>query len=165
MKIITAPGFLQTLKSSYLLLDTNVFIDAFHNPSEFGQFFNELKENEVTLVTVDAVQVEFTKGSSELIKFEEKNKFLNEIIDAILPTDKSVISNIFELLKLYKIEGKDVSIVDLMLGGMLVKYNKKMALMTKDIKDFPTNIYQLKTHLSILKRRSIHNYGIFSFTK
>ncbi len=163
MKIITTPEFFQTLKGSFILLDTNIFIDAFHNPSEFGQFFKQLKENQINIVTIDAVQIEFTKGSSDITKLEEKNKLISQIADAILPVDKAVTDNVTKLLKLYKIEAKDISIVDLFLGGMLVKYAGKMFLMTKDIKDFPTNIFDLKTHLSVVKRRSIQNYGIYFY--
>lgn len=165
MKIVIPQEFFPTLKNSYLLLDTNVFIDAFHNPSEFGEFFNELKDNGVTLVTIDTVLIEFTKGSSEPKKLEEKKEYLEKLIDAVLPVDKIVVNHTIELLKRYKIEAKDISIADLLLGGMIVKYSGKMFLMTKDIKDFPTNIYSLETHLNIVRRKSIHNYGIYRFLK
>ena len=165
MEIVTPQDFFRILKNSYLLLDTNVFIDAFHNPNEFGKYFNNLKENGVTLVTIDAVLIEFTKGSTEIKKLQEKNEYFNNVVDAILPIDKSAVNNTYELLKRYKIEAKDISIVDLLLGGMLVKYKGKILLMTKDIKDFPTNIYELKTFLNIVRSKSIHNFGIFSFTK
>ncbi|MDO8487017.1 MAG: hypothetical protein Q7S45_01880 [Candidatus Curtissbacteria bacterium] len=165
MQIVTPQGFFQTLKNSHLLLDTNVFIDAFHNPGEYGKFFNELKGNGVTLVTVNAVLIEFTKGSFELKIFEEKKKFLDEIIDAIIPLEKGVFDNAIGLLKLYGIEGKDISIVDLLLGGTLVKYGKNIYLMTKDIKDFPANIYKLETHINVIKRKAIHVFGIYRYLK
>lgn len=165
MKIVIPQELFPTLKNSYLLLDTNVFIDAFHNPSEFGRLLNGLKDNGVTLVTIDIVLIEFVRGSSEPKKLEEKKDYLDKLIDAILPVDKIIIDHTIDLLKRYKIEAKDVSIVDLLLGGMLVKYSGRMFLMTKDIKDFPTNIYSLETYLNIVGRKAIHNYGIYRFLK
>ena len=163
MNIIRPLDFFQIIKGNHLLLDTNVFIDAFHHPGEFAKLFNELKDNNITVVTIDVVVIEFLKGASEIKKLEEKKKYVEKIIDAVLPIDKEIIDNVNKLLDIYKIEAKDVSIVDLLLGGVLVKYGKNIFLMTRDIKDFPGNIYRLETYLTLIQRKSIQNYGIYRY--
>lgn len=72
MRIIKDPELLSILTNKHLLLDTNVFIDAFSNPVEFGKFFNELTDNQITLATLEFVKVEFLKGSFTDAKYEEK---------------------------------------------------------------------------------------------
>lgn len=81
MKIILPEEFFSILKDRHLLLDTNVFIDAFINPNEFGKFFNQLKAEGCTLVTIDGVISEFIKGAPTLQKLEKKREFVDEIIE------------------------------------------------------------------------------------
>jgi predicted nucleic acid-binding protein len=164
MKIITPPDFLQILKGKFLLLDTNIFIDAFKNPSDFAAFFNVLKENDVTLLTVDPVIIEFLQGSGTQEKYVEKDKFLHEIIDTCLPVVKETFTNVFLLIKQYREEGKDLSVTDFLLGGILMQYKKNLFLMTKDTSDFPTNIFDLETHIIASHRKALQSYGIYSYT-
>ena len=44
IKIIPQPNFISVIKNKHLLLDTNVFIDAFLNPHPFFDFLSELKK-------------------------------------------------------------------------------------------------------------------------
>lgn len=163
MFIVTPPDFYQILKNRHLLLDTNVFIDASGSPGEFAKFFNNLKDNGVTLVTLNAVAIEFTRGASTNIRYEEKNQYLNNIIDAYLPVNEEIYKNASKLVESYKEEGKDVSIVDFLLGGTLIKYGENISLMTKDVKDFPQNIFKLETFINLIKSKSIHNFGFYSY--
>lgn len=163
MKIITPDGFLQILKNKTILLDTNVFIDAFKNPKEFTKLFNGLKENGVVLVTMDTVLIEFTKGAFDSKKFEDKKRFVKEIIETFLPIDKEILDDSLSFVDFYKEEGKDVSVTDFILAGCLAKFGKNIFLMTKDIKDFPTNIFEMETYFNLFHRKAIHNYGIYRY--
>lgn len=163
MKIVLPEDFFLILKNHHLLLDTNVFIDTSISTSEFTEFFKQLKLNDVTIVTIDAVIMEFLKGAPDQQKLEAKLALVNEIIETRLPITKEVFDNIETLLRLYKEEGKGVSVVDLLLGGILVQYPKNLFLLTKNTTDFPTNIFNLATYLNLLHRKAIQSYGVYNY--
>lgn len=163
MKIVLPENFFLTLKNHHLLLDTSVFIDASINFSEFEQFFNQLRSHNITIITIDAVVIEFLKGASDQRKLDTKFDLVNEIIETRLPISNEIFDNIHNLLDLYKEEGKGVSMVDLLLGGMLVQYKPNLFLLTKNTTDFPTNIFNLTTHLNLLHRKSIQSYGVYNY--
>ena len=163
MKIIKPPDFLSNLKSKHLLLDTCVFIDAFVSPTEFAKFFKGLKENDIIIVSIDLVKVEFIRGSREIKVFQEKRAYVDDIIDAYLPITNDIFKNMQKLVELFKEEGNTVSVVDLMLGGLLMKYPGNLMLLTRNINDFPTNIFTIRTFFNLFKRKSIQSYGIYYF--
>ncbi len=162
MKIALPEDFLSTTKNKFLLLDTCVFIDAFSHPSEFANFFNKLKENNTTLVTIDIVLFEFLKGSPTESKFNEKKKYLEDIVEAFLPI-RDYQTQVEKLIKDYKIESKDLSITDLYLGATLIKYKEKICLLTKDLSDFPAYIFERITFLNLLHSKTIHPYGVYCY--
>lgn len=162
MKIVLPEDFLSITKSKFLLLDTGVFIDAFSHPSEFAIFFNQLKENNTTLVTIDTVLFEFLKGSPNEAKFNEKKKYLENIVETFLPI-RDYQPQVEELIKDYKIESKDLSINDLYLGATLIKYKENIYLLTKDLSDFPTYIFERITFLNLLHSKTIHPYGVYCY--
>lgn len=161
MKILLPADLLSILKDSHLLLDTNVFIDTFLNPTEFGKFINQLRENRITLVTIDVVRFEFLKGAPNLQKHKEKEELIERIIDAYLPIQKDILDNADKLLQLYKEDGKAISITDLLLGATLMHYKTNLSLITKNTTDFPTNIFTLVTYINLLHRKGIHTYGVY----
>ena len=85
MEILLPPNFLTSLKHKYLLLDTNVFIDAVAKPLVFTKFFNGLKRNDTTLVTIDFVKYELLKESATPMKYKEREKHIADIVDTIIP--------------------------------------------------------------------------------
>lgn len=165
MKISLPEEFLSAIKNKHVILDTNVFIDAFSHLKEFANFFNQLKseEQQTTLVTTEHVLIEFLKGSSTETRLSEKKDFLEKAIDAYLPYTPDLLKYIFELLKIYKIDSKDISLTDLYLGGLLVKYRKNIFLLTKDLTDFPTYIFNRATYVTLLEAKTIRNYGVYNF--
>lgn len=164
MKIIKSEGFLPIIKGKHLLLDTNVFIDALTKPTVFTEFFNELKQYDVTITTIDFVVVEFLKGAPNEQKNSEKKEFIDQFIDATLPLTQSTIGHLYHLVKLFGVEGKSASITDLMLGAFLMQYRGQLFLMTKNTTDFPSNIFQLMTLVNFPHIRSIQTYGIYSMS-
>lgn len=165
MKIVLPEDFFSILKNHHLLLDTNVFIDTSINTQEFEQFFNQLRLNNITIVTIDAVIIEFLKGAADKQKLDAKLALVNEIIESRLPTTDGIFKNVQMLLNLYKAEGKGVSVVDLLLGGILVQYPQNLFLLTKNTTDFPTNIFNLATYLNLLHRKAIQSYGVYNYLK
>lgn len=162
MKIALPEDFLLITKNKFLLLDTCVFIDAFSHPSEFANFFNQLKENKTALVTIDTVLFEFLKGSPNESKFNEKKKFLEDIVETFLPI-RDFQTEVEKIIKEYNIESKDLSVTDLYLGATLTKYRKNLCLLTKDLSDFPSYIFERITFLNLLHSKAIHPYGVYCY--
>lgn len=163
MDIIKAPNFLSQTKNKHLLLDTSIFIDGLINPSEFQKLFDELKDNKCALVTIVPVMVEFVKGAQNIQKFEIKKSYLEGIIDSYLPLREEALVNLEKLVKNYKEDGKSTSIVDFLLGSILAFYAPHVLLLTKNIHDFPTNIFKLESYFLLNHRKALQVYGVYSY--
>jgi predicted nucleic acid-binding protein len=99
MDIIYPPELIPFLKNKHLLLDTNVFRDSSSKPAVFASFFNQLKQSEVTLTTIDIVRYELLKGSANNTKYNEKEVLINNIIDVIVPIVPKTYECIYEVIK------------------------------------------------------------------
>ena len=163
MKIILPTDFLEIIKDKGLLLDTNFFIDAFLNSVEFGAFIKQLKDANVTLISLDVVKIEFLKGAVNTPKYKEKQEYFEQIIQICLPLPKNIFDNAYKLLQLYKEDGKPLSITDLLLGAALINYQTNLFLLTKNTTDFPSNIFTLSTHINLLYRKGLHVYGVYQY--
>lgn len=161
IEIIAPPNLISVVKNKHLLLDTNVFIDCSLNPQVFINFLNSLKQNQITLTTIDLVKIEFLKGAPELNKFKEKESLFNSITDHIIPITADITKNVYSLINKYKINGAALSVTDLYLGACLSKFKNNLLLLTKDTTDFPQNIFNIKSIINITYPRSIHLYGIY----
>lgn len=162
MKIITPPDFFQIFKDTHILLDTSVFIDAFLNPVQFGEFFNNLKTQGSTLVSLDVVKTEFLKGAPTVEKYNQKEDFFDQIIETCLPTINEMFINLYKLIQMYKEDGKSLSVTDLFLGATLMQYKGSLFLLTKNTTDFPTNIFNLESYINISYTRGLHTYGVYN---
>lgn len=162
MRIILAAAFWRAIENNTILLDTSFFIDALIHPVEFGNFYNELKDHDVILVTLLSVKAEFLKGAVNAAKYQIKEKIIANFIDSYLPESDTTYDNLFELIKRYGEQGKGLSITDLLLGATLLKYPKQLLLMTKNTAEFPLNIFQLKTHLLLSHNKGLQSYGFYS---
>lgn len=165
MEIIYPPILIPSLKNKHLLLDTNVFRDVANKPTVFVEFFNKLKKEEITLVTLDVVKYEILKGSKDSEKYVEKVKQINDIVDIILPLPRTVDTLTYELIKQYGIDGTSLSITDLFLGTMLMQYKQNIFLMTRDTTDFMQNIFDLKFIINASHKKGIFTYGIYQYSK
>ena len=165
MEIIYSPTLIPSLKNKHLLLDTNVFRDIAGKPTVFADFFNLLKKEDVTLVTLDVVKYEILKGSKDRQKYEEKEKQINAIVDVILPIIPGGDKLIYKLIKQYGIDGTAISITDLFLGATLMQYKKNIFLMTRDTTDFMQNIFQLKFIVNAPHNKGIFTYGIYQYSE
>lgn len=162
MEPIISPNLTTLLKDKHLLLDTNVFIDASFHLTFFTKLFTDLTSCGTTLVTSDLVKSEFLKGAPDNSAYSTKELFLNRFAKFTLPTDQEVIKNIDYLIKEYKLDGQNVSIVDLSLGGLLKKYGDNLLLMTKNVNDFPIRIFKLVGVINFPKDKGIYSYGVYS---
>ena len=142
MEIIYPQSLISFLKHKHLLLDTNVFVDASIKSSIFTSFFNTLKKSDVTLTTLDVVKYEVLKGSTNQQKYREKELFIDNIIDAVIPLTKEIDKLTYELILQYAKDGAGVSIADLLLGAVLMQYGTNICLMTRDTTDFIQRIFK-----------------------
>lgn len=162
MDIIKSSDFLSITENHYILLDTTVFIDALGAPAKFAKIFNELKDNGCILVTIECVLTEFIKGGADENKLKEKRQFVEETVEAMLPITQDILQNTSKLAEIYKEDGKKVSITDFLLGAVLMKY-PSILLMTCNTTDFPTNIFEIKTFLTFIRRKAIETCALYSF--
>ncbi|KKS98253.1 MAG: hypothetical protein UV73_C0003G0195 [Candidatus Gottesmanbacteria bacterium GW2011_GWA2_43_14] len=165
MEIKFLPTLLPSLKNKHLLLDTNIIRDAVKNPIVFNNFFNDLKKEHVTLSTIDHVRYEILKGSLNESKYTEKEKFLNEIIDVTIPVLPETYKLAYELIKMYGINGSGVHITDLILGAILMQYEKNIYLITRDTSDFILSIFKLPFIVNATYNKGIYSYGIYQYIK
>lgn len=165
MKIYYPEDFFSLLRGKHLLLDTNVFIDSFNfdRPVDYIKFFNNLKDNDTTLATIDGVVLEFLKGSKNEEVFNRKKEHLDDITDIILPTQRDDSEKIKELIRLYQSDGGGIEIVDYYLGANLLRYRKNLCLMTRNTRDFPQNIFSLISTISFSSFKTIFTYGIYTY--
>lgn len=162
MKILTPHDFFSIIKGRGLVLDTSVFIDFLSHPKEFGSFLRDLKNHDVILLTLREVELEFMKGSESDEKLREREELIRSVVEYDMPPSPDVFVEVKRLLSRYKKDGSVLSMTDLLLAGTIVKY-PALFLVTKNLRDFPTNIFHLKTCFHLLHPKAIHSYAIVSF--
>lgn len=153
------PNFLE---NGDLLVDTNFFIDSFHNPNNFAEFISTLKKGNVEIVTTSFVKYEFLK-SKTIDVVRRKEIFFNELVGVVLPLDSETEKQIVGLIEEYKQYMEGVSLVDLILGAFLKRYGNKLFLLTRDHKDFPTNVFDRMHVFNIDGIRDIKTYGVYCY--
>ena len=163
MEIIYPEELIPSLKGKHLLLDTNVFRDTVSRSSDFSRFFNNLKQNDVTLATVDFIRLELLKGSASETKYKEKENLINEIVDVTIPMTPKTIELMYSLIQTYGIDGAAVSITDLFLGAALMQYKDNIALLTRDTTDFIQRVFNLLFVVNVPLGKGIWTYGVYQY--
>lgn len=165
MDIQFSTVLIASIKHKHLLLDTNVFRDAVSKPSVFSDFFNDLRKEDVTLATIDFVKYELMKGSSNEIKYKDKEESIKNIIDTVIPIMPETYQLVYKLIQRYGIDGTAVSVTDLFLGAILMQYRQNIYLMTRDTTDFLQSIFDLTSVVNIPIGKGIFTYGIYQYTR
>lgn len=163
MEIIHSHDFLRNFENKDFLLDTNIFIDAFFRPSVFTPFFGKLKNNGSKLMTIDFVVIEFLKGLVDPEKLDKRKEFIESFVDEFIPVTKTTIHSMHQLIQVYGQDGNAVSITDFILGAILIERKNNVYFITRNITDFPTNIFSLVSILNLPLLRSIHTYGVYTY--
>jgi predicted nucleic acid-binding protein len=165
MEIVCPPTLITSLENKHLLIDANVIRDSASSPNEYARFFNNLKNANITLATIDPVDFELLKGSSNEAKYNAREKQINDIVDVVLPTPSGICDYIYEMIKKYRIDGSSLGITDLYLGAMLMQYKQNVFLMTRDTTDFIQNIFDLKFIINAKHNKGIFTYGIYQYSE
>lgn len=106
MQIIKPPEFLSEVKNAHVLLDTSVFIDTALHLDEFSSLLNEIKASGATLVTISAVIGEFLEGAANDTVYKQKRQLIDNIIDACIPVSAQNYDSVYDIIRLYRQEGK-----------------------------------------------------------
>lgn len=165
MKIHLPAEFLSKVKNKHILLDTSFFIDASLNPTRFEGLITNLQANQSVLVTIDAVLWEFYKGTKEASLLKIKRTLVKNIASAVLPIKHVETKNTYKLISFLKSDGNSTSTTDILLGATLMSYPDSLVLLTKNIDDFPTNIFKLHSYLHLNHRKAIQVYGLYAYEK
>ena len=163
MEITYPTQLIPFLKGKHLLLDTNVFRDTVSRSTDFGRFFNILKENDITLTTLDFVRLELLKGSANETKYKEKERLILEIVDIIIPMTPNTIEYMYSLIQIYGIDGAALNVTDLLLGATLMQYKENVALLTRDTTDFIQRVFNLLFIVNAPYGKGIWTYGVYQY--
>lgn len=162
--VFLPPQLIDKLKSSYLLLDTCVFYDAYRYSRDFTKFFDNLKKQDCDLLTILPVAIEFLRGSATTKEHKSRQDFIKAIAGTVLPIEKTLIEDIQALVSAYRDGGRHTNITDFFLAGVLKRY-KNLYLMTGDNKDFPTTIFDREGVVSNDACKEPRFYGIYKFSE
>lgn len=165
MEISYSPTLTTSLNNKHLLLDTNVFRDFASKSSVFTSFFNDLKNADVTLATIDLVKYEILKGSADKNKYQAKSKLIADIIDTTISTTPKTFEIVYDLIREYGIDGASLDITDLFLGAVLKQYKRNIFLLTRDTTDFIQNVFELKDIVNVPINKGVFTYGVYQYTK
>lgn len=158
-----------TTQSSFrgrtLLLDTNALIDAFRLPAEFYDLAAELAGMGCDFVTTKSIAIEFLGGTTDKSDLDKKKEFLeatfNKQLGKIyLPLDHTE-PDLDDILKFSR-QANKFGIADYELYCTLKKYGDKIALITRNHKDFSTSLTTRIGFITLLGDKEIHTYGVYS---
>ncbi len=147
-----------------LLLDTNALLDAFRLPSEFYDLAKTLANLDCDFVTTKTIAIEFLGGTSDSSGIKTKKEFLevvfNKKLESIyLPLDHTA-PDIEDILAFSR-QANKFSIADYELYCTLKKYGDRIALVTRNHKDFSTKLTNRISFITLLGTKEIHTYGIY----
>lgn len=166
MRIETSTEFYKNLEEKYLLLDTSVFIDCLMegNGNKFKTFIQDIKKRRISLMIPHEVKIEYLKGSKSAIEFEQRKKLVDEVIDYIIPIPEDLPAYTEKICLEMGQRGAKANYVDILLGSLLIKY-PQLRLLTKNITDFPSNVYTMEGFVTMIYESSILNYGLYKYHK
>lgn len=157
----------KTFAGRTLLLDTNALLDAYRLPSEFYDLATELSELDCDLVTTKSIALEFLGGTTDSSSMGKKKQFLEitfgrPLGNVYLPLDHTE-PNTDDLLDFSR-QANKFSVADYELYCTVKKYGKRIALVTRNHKDFSTNLIKRISFITLLGTAEIHTYSICEAT-
>ncbi len=160
MTTVYPPHIHQDLSGQYIFLDTSVFIYASKNKT-FFDFLADLKSKAgCSFVTIPSVVFEFTRGSKTVSKYNQRLKFLNDLVDHINPVNfLNKISDFSVVMS--KINDQNKAYTDFLLAACLYNFRHiAVTLLTSDLKAF--SAFFSRTHiLAVEHGREIKNFGFY----
>lgn len=149
-----------------LLLDTNALLDAYRLPAEFYDLANKFAELGCDLVTTKSIVLEFLGGTTDEENINKKKEFLEvtfgkKLAAIYLPIDHTE-PDIKELLAFSR-QANKFTIPDYELYCTLKKYGARIALISRNHKDFSTSLIKRISFITLLGASEIHTYGVYAY--
>lgn len=152
------------LTGYHIFLDTNVFIDAYDKARNFSDLFNQLKNKNNTLLTINSVLLKFLRGSRSNQEYNKKKEFIHQIIDSVFTITKDAEDLALQLSLIYQSPGNSTSVTDFYLAAVLGKYvEDRVCVMTKNHKDFPLALLDRIEKVLIENERDIQVFAFYKF--
>lgn len=157
----------EALRDKTLLLDTNALLDAYRLPSEFYDLVQEFKVLGCDLATTKSIAIEFLGGTKDQADIDKKKEFLEVIFgkplgSIYLPLDHEEPD--LNSLLAFSRQAKNFSIADYELYCTLKKYGARIALMTRNHKDFSNKLAKRISFITLLGNAEIHTHSICNIT-
>jgi predicted nucleic acid-binding protein len=138
--------FKKIITGQFVIIDTNILIEAFPKDDYFQDFFEFLKDCNCSIVNSELVNFEFMRSGylPEMVGPREKEKFLKKINAGDLPPKIHLLEEALEIARVYSHQGirkGQISLVDCCIGALLRQYGKKLFLATMNHSDFPICLF------------------------
>ncbi len=148
----------------HIALDTCVFFDAWKNPEKFQKFFALMKEKEITLTTTYLHYLEFSRGFDTIPQFDQVDERFKKIIDYVYPIN-DLTEEVEKAKKIYRRDGRDVDIADFFMSALMLKFKKKILVMTKNHNHFLTDLFDIQAYVPLLRTNDIQTYCFYVFSE
>jgi len=151
------------LKKKTLILDTSLFIDGYENPEKIKPFTELCDDIECSLITMDSMYLEFIKGTNLKEDFKKKREYLEELIFSLYPTSKQSFNEANNIARALRENGGNIDPSDYLLATVIKKHPKKVFLLTKNYRHFPSPIFKKDIIIPFVTLNNVSNYYIISF--
>lgn len=166
---------LQEIKNQFLLIDTNVIIDASKNAKEFSSFFEKILKYEVKPLLDLTIQLEFVRGARSLEEADKHQEFINKLLGGS-SSPMQLSNDIYRLAKEISIVlnksstlVKPMKLGDCLIAAHIAKFSKESSmarvyLATQNHQDFsPILFKQVFLYPIRLADGKIKLIGIYKF--
>ncbi len=163
---------LEFLRGNFILLDTNILIDAIKYQEQFGALFSDIRKNNCSPVVEPVIEFEFYRGArnnKELCLFKE---FIEETHGKEPDRLNRPNEDTFKLAQLisaiaYRTDNKALNLADCIIAAQIAKYvgNNlgRLFLATQNHSDFPPAIFdRVYTKLIELPDGKLKTIGIYA---
>jgi hypothetical protein len=167
MKLTYPSSLVAQLSSSYVFLDTNVFLCAINNDG-FYSFLLRLHDKGCALVTTQSVIFEFSRGAKSVEEYNWYVDYINNLgvtvygqAEKELQSDKAFSVLLQAECKKY---GSKASYTDFLLLMMLHKFvhtPDRVYLMTSNYKDVPTNLFERYEIIALEYEKGVQTQALY----
>ena len=141
----------------YALLDTNILKEMSQETKRSAAFrpvFEFMKEMEMVPFILDATKFEFMGYSTNKKEFESLRTYIESPVFWMPHSEPRDIELATELSAIYKcknpsISPKQISLVDCLHAAQIVKYEGRALVVTTDINDYPSFLFDSKKYFQI----------------
>lgn len=163
--ILQEPNLKELLSNSNIFIDTNVFSAAFRDEEFFNWLFDIRGEGR-SLLTIESVLFEVTKGSTDLDTYNGRREVVQGLVDKIVPLENWMNSIDEFTLVMAKQPKPTKEYTDFLLAACLYKYGDNIItnyLLTSDQKALPVSLFKREAVVTLANDTQITNFCLYSF--